>query len=310
MKKILFSVLLTVFSVGLLTAQITEKEGDLKKVNTDTINGWKKGGMFALTFGQSSFTNWASGGINSVSLNGAANLFANYKKDKLSWDNTLNLGYGILRQGKSDNAETQKTDDKLDFSSKLGLKAAEKLYYAVLTNFRTQFTDGFNYPDDSTVISTFLAPGYWIFAAGIDYRPSEKLSVFIAPVTSKMTFVTDDALSAAGAFGVDPGDNVRSEFGGYLKAGYNSDIAKNVNLKTQLGLFSNYADNPQNIDVNWEVLLGMKINKYLTANISTQLLYDDDIQVPLDSNDDGINDATGKRAQFKEILGIGFSVKF
>lgn len=310
MKKLilLFTIAVSLFSS--LNAQVTDKEKELKKVNTDTINGWKKGGMFALTLGQSSFTNWAAGGVNNFSINGISNLFATYKKDNLSWDNTLNLGYGIQKLGTKENAQIQKTDDKFDFSSKLGIKATKKLNYAVLMNFSTQFTNGYNYPDDSTVISGFMAPGYFIFAAGIDYKPNTTLSIFIAPLTSKSTFVNNQTLADAEAYGVEAGKKIRSEFGGYFKAVYTKDIMKNVNLNTKLGLFSNYLHNPQNIDVDWEVLLGMKINKYLTANLSTQLLYDDDIMVPVDTNGDGINNGTGKRIQFKEILGIGFSVKF
>ncbi len=303
MKKI--TILTLLILTGLyLSAQVTEKENDLKKVSTDTINGWKKGGMITFTFGQSSFTNWASGGINNISVNGLAGLFANYKKDNLTWGNNLDIGYGLQVLGTGDAKNTQKTDDRFDFSSKLGLKAADKLYYAALMNFKTQFTNGYAYPNDSVAISGFMAPGYLLFAAGIDYRPTGALSVFIAPLTSKNTFVNNQDLADAGAYGVDPGKNVRSEFGGYLKAVYTKDIMKNVNLNTKLGLFSNYLHNPQNIDVDWEVLLGMKINKYITANISTQLLYDDDIMVPLE------NGGTGKRVQFKEILGIGFSMKF
>ncbi len=310
MKKIILITIFTFLSSYFISAQVTEKEDVLKKINTDTISGWKKGGMFAFTFGQSSFTNWAAGGINNISVNGITNLFASYKKDNLTWDNTLNLAYGIQILGKGEDKSTQKTDDKLDFSSKLGIKATDKLYYAALMNFRTQFTDGYNYPDDSTVISTFMAPGYLIFAAGIDYKPNKNLSVFLAPLTSKTTFVSNQTLADAGAYGVEAGEKIRSEFGGYFKASYTEDIMENVNLNTKLGLFSNYLHNPQNIDVNWEVLIGMKINKYITANLSTQLLYDDDILVPVDTNNDGTNDGTGKRIQFKEILGVGFSVKF
>lgn len=310
MKKIILTFTLAVFIFNGINAQVTEKEDALKKANTDTTEGWKKGGMFALTFGQSSFTNWVAGGINSITLNGISNLFANYKKENLSWENTLDLGYGFQKLGAKDNSQIQKTNDKFDFSSKLGIKATDKLNYAVLMNFKTQFTNGFNYPDDSAIISGFMAPAYLLFAAGIDYRPNKNLSVFFAPLTSKTTFVRNQELSNAGAYGVEAGKNVRSEFGGYFKAVYTKDIMKNVNLNTKLGLFSNYLNNPQNIDINWEVLLAMKINKYLTANLSTQLLYDDDILVPIDTNGDGFNNGTGKRIQFKEILGIGFSVNF
>ncbi len=310
MKKITLTILIAVFTIGINLAQITGSEGSLKKISQDTTDGWKKGGIFALTFGQSNFTNWAAGGINTLSLNGIAGLFANYKQGKLTWDNTLDLGYGLQKQGKGGSSILMKTDDKFNFASKLGLKATEKLYYAALIDFKTQFTNGYNYPNDSIKISGLLAPAYLLVAIGIDYRPNKDLSVFVAPLTSKTTIVNNQRLADMGAFGVDSTKNIRNEFGGYLKAVYTKEVVKNVSLITKLGLFSNYLNTPQNIDVDWEVLLGMKINKYITANLSTQLLYDHDIDVPLDSNNDGIVDGAGKRIQFKEILGIGFSVKF
>ncbi len=310
MKKFTLTILIAVFTIGINLAQNTGSEGSLKKISKDTTDGWKKGGIFALTFGQSNFTNWAAGGINTLSLNGIAGLFANYKQGKLTWDNTLDLGYGLQKQGKGGSSMLMKTDDKFNFASKLGLKATEKLYYAALIDFKTQFTNGYNYPNDSIEISGLLAPAYLLAAVGIDYRPNKELSVFVAPLTSKTTIVNNQRLADMGAFGVDSTKNIRNEFGGYLKAVYTKEVIKNVSLITKLGLFSNYLNNPQNIDVDWEVLLGMKINKYITANLSTQLLYDHDIDVPLDSNNDGIVDGAGKRIQFKEILGIGFSVKF
>jgi len=311
MKKILLSIVIVAFFISNNFAQVTDKETDLKTVSKDTTDGWEKGGMFALTFGQSNFTNWAAGGINNVSANALSALFANYKKGKLTWDNTLDLGYGVQKLGKGNAISSQKTDDKIDLASKLGLKASGKLYYAALANFKTQFTEGVDYTAPTkTVISDLMAPGYLLIAAGIDYRPNKNLSVFFAPATSKTTFVNNQTLADAGAFGVDLGKNIKSEFGGYLKAVYSKDIMKNVNFNTKLGLFSNYLNNPQNIDVDWEVLLGMKINKYLTVNINTQLLYDDDVKVAVDRDGDGVNDGTGPRIQFKEILGIGFSVKF
>jgi len=308
MKKIILTLLIAVLFAGLSNAQITEKEDDLKKVSKDTTDGWEKGGMFSLTLGQSNFTNWSAGGINNISFNALSSLFAKYKKGNLTWDNTLDLGYGLQKLGKGSTAQNQKTDDKIDFASKLGLKATDKLYYALLGNFKTQFYEGVDY-ETKTVISNLMAPGYLLIAAGIDYRPNKDFSVFFAPLTSKTTFVSDQVLADAGAYGVEPGDNIKSEFGGYLKTVYTKDIMKNVNLNTKLGLFSNYLNNPQNIDVDWEVLLGMKINKYLTVNINTQLLYDDDIDIAV-YDDNGTQTGYGPRIQFKEILGIGFSIKF
>jgi hypothetical protein len=311
MKKITLTILISFFIFLNVFAQITENESELKKVNKDTTDGWEKGGVLSLTFGQTGFsTYWAAGGINSITVNGLASLFANYKKGKFTWDNSLGLGYGKQRQGKKENVAFIKTDDKIDFSSKLGMKANNKIYYAALMNFKTQFENGYIYPDDSTVISSFLAPGYLLFAAGIDYKPNNNTSVFFAPLTSKTTIVNNQLLADAGAFGVEIGEKTRSEFGGYIKVTYAKDIAKNINLNTKIDFFSNYLNNPQNIDVNWEVLLAMKISKYITANISTQFIYDHDTLFDIVDNSGILTGVKGPRTQFKEILGIGFSYKF
>lgn len=288
------------------TAQTTEAEASLKKVKTDSVSTWKKGALLNLSFSQVSLNNWAAGGNSSVSGNALLNVFSNYIGVKSSWENVLDLGYGLLKQ---DESAIQKTDDKLEFTSKYGRKASKMWNYAGLVNFKTQFTDGYDYPNDSVKISTFLAPGYLLGAVGMDYKPIPNFGLFLSPVTSKSTFVLDDVLSAAGAFGVDAGSKYRSEFGGYLRANYQKEIMENVNLTTRLDMFSNYVENPQNIDVNWEILILMKVNKYITVSVNTNLIYDDDIKISKDTSGDGINDVNGPRTQFKEVLGVGFSYK-
>jgi hypothetical protein len=169
---------------------------------------------------------------------------------------------------------------------------------------------GYNYPDDSTVISRFLAPGYLIGALGIDYKPNESFTAFVAPLTLKMTMVNDGDLSDEGAFGVEPGKRTYGEFGAYVRLFGKKTIMENVVFQTKLDLFSNYLHNPQNIDVSWETLLSMKVNHFISTTLSTHLVYDDDIKIPVDSNDDGITDKTGPRIQFKEVLAVGFSLIF
>jgi hypothetical protein len=307
MKNMISSVMLYLFVVSAFS-QTTETEKQIKGQKADTINGWKKGGMINISTSQVSLTNWAAGGQSSVSLGSLLSLFANNKHEKSLWENYLDIGYGTLKQGKD--AGWRKTDDKIDFTSKFGLNANEKLYYAALVNFKTQMTNGYNYPNDTTKISGFLAPGYLLGAIGLDYRPGENFTAFFAPLTLKMTFVNDDVLADAGAFGIDPGDHVRSEFGGYLRVYLKKDLMENITFQTKLDLFSNYLHNPQNIDVSWESLLSMKVNKFISAILSTHLLYDDDIDIAIDNNDDGIVDEVGPRIQFKEVLAIGLSMKF
>ena len=290
--------------------------------NSDTSKYWKKAGFVSINFSQASFTNWAAGGENSFSGIALLNVSANYKKNKNAWDNSLDLAYGVLQSGFG---ALRKNEDKIDFSSKYGRYAfSEHWYYSGLVNFKSQFANGYNYPNDSVIISHFMAPAYLLIGIGMDYKTKDNsLSLFISPFTSKTTFVNDQKLADKGTFGVHKaeynsegiktknGEQIRTEAGGYFRLTYKKDIVKNVNFATKLELFNNYFDNPQNIDVNWEILIGMKINKYLSANINTQMIYDNDIPVPFEHKVNNKNiPGIGPRLQFKEVLSISFSYKF
>jgi len=295
-RTFLLTIILTITGFTLLAQDETP---------SDTTNPWEKGGLTNITFSQVSLTNWAAGGENSYSLNGLLNLHANYKKDRNKWENTLDLGYGIIKQGERD---VRKTDDKIDFSSKYGYKTGTKWYYTAALNFKTQFEKGYKYNDDEGTkqeISTFMAPGYLLLSLGMEYKPKESFYFMVSPLTGKSTFVLDDTLSNAGAFGVSKGDKIRNEFGGFIKMAVTADVWTNVSVQSKLELFSNYADDPQNIDINWELLLSMKVNEFLSATLSTQLLYDDDTKYT--DNDGNVG---GARVQFKEVFGVGLSYKF
>ncbi|PLW92182.1 MAG: hypothetical protein C0592_12105 [Marinilabiliales bacterium] len=321
MKK-LFTMLflITALFSGTVFAQVVEVEEDLRDHKTDSVDGWKTGGMFSLAFSQVSLSNWAAGGENSFSGNTMINIYANYKKGKISLDNNLDFGYGIMKQGEQ---EVRKTDDKIDLTSKFGRKLSKNAYIAALLNFKTQAMPGYDYPNDSVEISRFLAPGYLLFAAGYDYKKGDWLSLFFAPVTGKLTIVNDQVLANAGAFGVDPieydptdsttilsyGKKSRMEFGGYFKGMFSKDIMENVKLSTKLELFSNYVNNPLNIDIFWENTINMKVNKYISLTLSTTLIYDDDIKIDIKDSEGNVI-GKGPRTQFKEVFGLGFSYKF
>lgn len=277
--------------------------------DADTTQGWHKSGVFSLNMSQANFTNWAAGGQNSLALNGLVNLGANYRMGKSAWDNALIIGYGKMVQ-KGNDLGWMKTDDRIDFQSKYGRKATEKWFYSGLMSFKTQMDNGYNYPDTDNKISGLLSPAYLLFSLGMDYKPNPNFSVFLSPLTSKNTIVMDDDLSMAGAFGVEPRKNFRPELGAYANIAYKKDeIVKNVNFMTKLDLFTNYLKNPQNIDISWEALLVLKVNEFISATVNTLLLYDDDILIKIDEGSEG-EPVLGKRAQFKEVIGVGFTYKF
>jgi len=300
-KNYFLIVCLVLASILSASAQVTDAEKNLKTVETDTIVGWKTGIVSGINLAQTALVNWSAGGESSVAFNGMVSAFAKYKNLTSEWNNMLDVGYGLLQQG---NKKFIKTDDRFDFLSKYGVKAFSNFNYAVLVNFKTQFAPGYNFPNDSVKISNLLAPAYVLGAVGLNYVPDNYFNAFLAPFTGKMTIVNDSLLSASGAYGVVPGQRLKGEFGGYARIVYTrsdfkGEFMKNVAFTTKLDLFSNYLANPQNIVVNWENQLALKVNKYISVNVNTHLMYDANIKV------------NGEKAkvQFKEIFGIGFFLK-
>jgi hypothetical protein len=160
-----------------------------------------------------------------------------------------------------------------------------------------------------------------MISLGMDYKPNENFSFFLSPVTGKITIVNDQPLADAGAFGVTkaiyndsgaivtPGEKFRREFGGYIKMSFKKDLWENATFTTKLDLFSNYANNPQNIDIFWDNSLLIKVGKYLGVNMGFTLVYDHDILIGVDANNDGIIEKTGPRTQMKQVFGFGLSYK-
>ncbi len=286
-------------------------------IKSDSIpKKWKLKAIYGLNGTQTSFVNWNAGGRNNVSLLGSISASANYEKKTLKWTNDFSLALGGLQYIEKGSKEgMQKTDDRIDIASNLGYKLKEHFYFSVIGGFKTQMLDGFTYPNDSVRVSTFLAPGYVSSALGIDYIKSDNFSIFTSPFAMKLTIVNDQVLANAGSFGVTAatydglgnvlkqGERLRGEFGAYVKMKYNFTIAKNIDLKSKLELFSNYLNNPQNIDVNAEALFNFKVNEWFSASLQWTLIYDDDIDIrDADGN-------IGPRTQFKSVLGLGISYK-
>ncbi|MEQ9404201.1 MAG: DUF3078 domain-containing protein [Cyclobacteriaceae bacterium] len=306
MKKLFFTLIL--FSTTFyLSAQ------------TDTTY-WQIGGGSTLTFSQVSLTNWAAGGQNSAAINFNYGMFADHNKGRTKWENSLDIGYGLIKQGNSGFA---KSDDKLNIVTKYGYqikKGNAKWFFSALLDFKTQFYDGFDPEDNVTLISDFMAPGYLVIGTGVDYYPNEFLSFSYIPLTGKFTFVQVQELADNGDYGVDPavrddgtgniitpGKNSRAELGSFFRAKY-----KKKTFESRLELFTNYVEDFGTIDVNWQNALVVNLTKVLSTNFFTQLIYDDDIKIGADDNDNGvIEDSEFKsRVQFKSVIGIGLTYQF
>lgn len=273
---------------------------------------WISGGLSSLTFSQVSLQNWAAGGENSASVNSFLSLFADKRKNISKWQNTLDLGYGLLKQGEN---RVLKSDDRINLNSKYGrqvTKGNDKWFFNGFIDFRTQFAPGFSQDDPDSVISRFMAPAYLTLGSGIEYAPNAFLSFAYTPVAGKVTIVNDDAIvGTAGAYGVLPGENTRAELGSFFRFSYKQEAMKNVNVDMRLELFTNYERaNFGNIDVNWQNNIVMKVNKYISTTLFTQVLYDDDINTEKVDKDTGEVLQAGPKTQFKSVFGVGIAYAF
>jgi len=293
MKK--FFLILAGLSVWMgIQAQDTKTvAGDLVNyVKSDTTRGWTHSGISNLTFGQTSLQNWVAGGNNTVSGDFMFNASLNYLNDKLFWDNNLSMEYGLVYSSSTD---WMKAADKLNLTSIAGRKISKTWSVSVLLNFYTQLANGYNYPDKDHYVSTFMAPGYLDLALGFTYKPNQKYSLFLSPVSERAVFVLNDSLSKSGAFGIDSGKKTKFETGVYLLAKTNQMISSKLNLISTLDLFTPYTKDFGNIDVYWDFLLNYKLNKLLSATLNTTLRY---------------YDKELHKIQIKEILGFGLTYQF
>lgn len=263
---------------------------------------WVLKGVTGLNMSQTAMANWSAGGENSIAGNAYLNASLTHKKGNWLWVTNMVLDYGL---SKTKSQGMRKSSDKIGLSTQLGYSTDNVWFYTLMGDLNTQFAKGYDYPDKEHQISNFFAPAYSNIALGMEWRPKSNYSLLLSPVSIKMTFVTDDYLSDLGAFGVDPGDHFKIEGGAFVKARAELPVMENVNLITTADFFTPYSKDFGNIDVNWDVLISMKINKVLSATINTTLKYDNDVKT---FDDNGVK--KGAKVQFKEVLGIGLAYNF
>jgi hypothetical protein len=271
-----------------------------KDMDTSTWN-WKRGGLMSFSMTQGSLSNWAAGGDNfSLAANAYLNYFFFFRKGRHFWDNNLDVNFGFVQ---TTSLGGRKNDDRIDYLSKYGYKmdSLGQWYLSMLFNFRSQFFDGYTYSSGVPELSSsVLSPAYLIVSAGFDYKPSDKLSVFLSPLTSRSTFLAKKVLSEKGVYGVPKGQHSIAQVGAFATVNYNNGaLAKNVGYKGRLDLFSNYSDHPENVDIFMTNLFSFRINRHFSATYNLDMIYDDDIRLFGPTN-------TSPGLQLKSMIGLAF----
>ncbi|MGB0776863.1 MAG: DUF3078 domain-containing protein [Flavobacteriaceae bacterium] len=289
--------------------------------NTAFRNRWKNVNSFTVLINQNAFSNWNAGGENSISTIFRGHFERDYRFEFIIWENDLRFGIGFNQE--RENA-IRKTEDLFEFNSTFGFRTnlISNWYYSANMNFRTQFADGYNYPDTENPISRLMAPAYFMLGVGAGYASKDQnSSLYFSPVTNKTTFVLDQTLANAGSFGVTgaiydedgnlltPGQTKRTEMGILVQGRNQLQIVQNVIMKNELRLYTDYVNNFGNIDVDWNLNVDFIVNRFIKANFGTRFIYDDDIDT-FETNDEGIEINEGPKLQIKQLLGLGLIYSF
>ncbi|MGE5943312.1 MAG: DUF3078 domain-containing protein [Flavobacteriales bacterium] len=320
MKKIFFILICLLFNLS-----IAQPDSLYLKNKEEKEKGpeWIQKNKFTVDLNEVTFVNWNAGGSNSISALVGYQFSYDYSDRYFFWKNNLVAGYGVNgQQGR----ESRKTTDILEVNSNFGFSPNEKSnwFYSARFNFKTQFAEGFQYPNTTKPISQFMAPAYLFFGFGMDYGQNiENLSLYLSPITLKATFVLDDDLANAGKFGVTPavldvdgniitpGKHSRQEAGILINNNYKKEIAKNVVAESVLSLYSDYINNFGNVDVDWRLNFDFKVNNFVRAVFESHIRYDDDVKTSVPSATvEGEFDEAGAKVQWRQFVGIGFAVDF
>lgn len=256
----------------------------------DSIPKWKIHGRFKFLFNQANFSNWVSGGQDNVAGNMNVNYDFNYKKGKWNWDNKLITVYGLSHlTGKG----YRKTNDRIEYNSLLGIKSEGFWFFSFFTNFKTQYARGYDYkPTPKLPVSDFFSPAYLSFGPGILWKKSDDFRFNIAPATVRYTFVSDEF---SGKFGVEEDENTSFSLGFNFSGYYKFEAMDNIDIENILAVYSDYLDKPQNVDIEYQMNMFFKVNKFIYVNVTLHTI--------VDSN-------ASTRVQFREEFGLGLSYSF
>ena len=283
---------LFLFASALVLTNLSAQEVATDSAVVETPKNWSIEGQNTLMLNQAAFSNWVGGGANNVGWLVGVNYNFTYQKDKDLWENNIILGYG---RNNTQGLGNRKTQDNINISTNYGRAISKSWYVSAGASFLSQFDNGYadgNNPS-AAKISSFMAPGYLNIGAGFTYKPNEDFTLTLRPANARMTFVLDKDLQYKGNYGLkNNGDSMLFQFGFYADASYKVKLMENIHLTNKAWLFSNYLDHPERIAMGYSGILNLKINKYISSNITLDLVYDHN-QI--------------RKTQLKQTLGLGFA---
>lgn len=289
--------------IGLLASKAPQIDLAEMQIGDIRRRHWTYYSEVEINMSQGALANWASGGENSLSLLSNIRYFWNYNKNKTSWENWMHYRFGFMKNGEE---EIRKNEDRFELNSKLGQKAFLHWYYTIQFNVLTQLFNSYEYPKDKDrkLVANFMSPGYFNLSLGLDYKPNDRFSLFLSPISGKWNFVRDTANIPVSRYGVEAGKRSKRNAGARMDVRSKvTNLFKLMDINNELNMFYSYDEKDKKKDdkdilpltVNWKMTLSFKINYFMRASIYTELLYDQN---------------SSDKVQFKENLNLGVNFRF
>lgn len=295
---------------------ISAAEENLRRVALSRIKPdyWKFKTDLSYLLSQGAISNWAKGGENNISsvLDVESALNYNNKETNVNSSTTARFALGLQASGKYNGI--RKNLDIFEINSKINSKAFGKFDLSGLFQFKSQFMPGYNYPNDSVKVSRFFNPATFIFGYGLEYKPDKNTSISFSPISYKGTFVPDTSINQT-KFGIPEDKRSKNELGAYLTIRSKLKLFDRVDMNNKIQLFSNFISEPQNIDIDWEMIATTSLNWFTDLRLNVHLIYDDNTLLPVFENGEPVMGTDGNQkmapmVQFKELLGVSFVFKF
>ncbi len=258
---------------------------------------WTFSGEYNMQFLQNYVSsNWYKGGQSNYSVLGSLTVEANYNnKQKVRFDNKLELKLG-LQTTRGDSLHSTKTsEDLIRYTGKLGLQARHHWYYTLQTIAQTQFMRSYK-SNDPKVYSDFFSPFTLNVSLGMDYNVNwlkERLtgSIHLAPFAYNFKYV--DRLSLATRYGLDEGKHQLHDYGSEINIDLTYKFATNMKWRSRLYFYTTY----KRTEMEWENNVVLQINRFLSTNIFVYPRFDDGAE----------KDDHHGYWQFKEYCSFGFT---
>ena len=288
--------------VKIVRSLMPDPEGDrraLKNALRENRTHWYREGTLMLQLTQNYVSkNWYAGGNSNFSLLGIAQGQIKYDSGKrITWENSGEWRAGFNTVSQDTLRKINTNEDIFKIYSKLGFKIYKQiLSYSFSADLQTHFFN--TWKDNTKELKTGpLTPVRFNLATGIDYKPTEGLSIYFAPLSYKMVYAADTTHAEQTTFSIEQGKKILNEVGSSIRVEWQWQPVREIKLSSIFYLYTNY----KRVEIDWDTSCDFIITRYLSARIMIHPRYDTTVILPDDEK---------AKIQFKELISIGFAHNF